>query len=321
MALATHERHLEAHESHEAAAGANGQPGQKKGLLAKFKGDKKLQVVAVVLALVGVIIAYIELRKSSASSSTTAATPTTTDQGTGTDSGTGGGWGSNPWWQSSQYTAPTTDTAPATTTDDGTGDGSSFFVPPTFSAPAPPATAPAPIGGGGSTGAAPQLSVFQSALNAASSALAAGPSNDAQVAHVQSLTTAAVSAATTPQEVAAVQPLVAATNPIGSVNTLTSQYGTAATAAAATQYLNPAPAPSAGDIAAAQALAAGQWAAAGAAGASQSQIATAIANTVPNTTPEHPVSPAQAQAATTTVKAAAPPAKLPAPGVKIMPNQ
>jgi hypothetical protein len=54
----------------------------------------------------------------------------------------------------------------------------------------------------------------------------------------QGLVTQAVGLARTPTQVAQVQPVVAATNPIGSVNTITSQYGNAASAAGASQSLN-----------------------------------------------------------------------------------
>jgi hypothetical protein len=225
----------------EATAPKKGTTG--KGLTAKWHGIPMWALYGGALVGGYLLYRYYENQKAaSAANAANALTDTgTTAPDTGTGAGSGGGSGSggqNPWswltgnggFSDAGTTSPTT-TVGATTP--AAGGGSSVISPLNavnpgglnISTPNPTPSSPSSL-------AAVTLANAQQALSQAQT--------PAQVQAAQPAVNAAVSAANAagPAAVANVQSVVAA-NSTGSVNTIGSQYGTAQTAATATQSLNP----------------------------------------------------------------------------------
>lgn len=241
----------EEHEEHKEPTEHGGGEPEHKGLISDIegKGGKKghKNAVTIIAALIGIgVTVYLYLRSKNSSSSTTATTtPSTTTTGVPGlgGGGSGGGYGTGgygggrglggyqPGGPNQLSTSPadltnpnspsviliTTGGGTGSTSPNGSGSGSSIKTPPTVST--------------------PSGSSFASLVSAANNALAQGPVTPAGIGNVQGLTTAALLAAKTPQQVAAVQPLEGALAP--GADTLSSAYGNATTAATATQTLNP----------------------------------------------------------------------------------
>jgi hypothetical protein len=211
-------------ESPEGPGGAppetGGAPGAKPGgLMDKLKGDRKIQVVVAIIAVIGVVIAYLELRKSSAGAGSATVAPADTGSTPGEGSGGGGGY-----YPQGQYTPP----APGNPSSYVTNN---YYDTTNITNPSVPAVVPSGPGAGQSNGA-----TYTADLAAAKAAMAMGPVNTAQVAQVQTDVTKTVAAASTPGQVAQVQTLEGRLAP--GADTITSQVtapGTQAQQVAAAQ--------------------------------------------------------------------------------------